>query len=132
MNDEVQFLTLDEVLGIHDDQIALYGGDPGVRDMRLVESAVATPQATFDGRYLHEDLFAMAAAYAFHLAESQAFLDGNKRTGLAVAYVFLGLNGYRLREAGETLYAAMIAVSAHALDKAGLARTFRDLAEAET
>jgi death-on-curing protein len=73
----------------------------------------------------------MAAAYAFHLAESQAFVDGNKRTGLAAAYMFLALNGHRLVEQGDRLYEAMIAVGTHSLDKGGLAQVFRECSAAD-
>lgn len=126
MTEEPAFLTVDEIIEIHRDQIQLYGGETGTRDRGLLESAVAMPQQSFGGQYLHRDLFEMAAAYAFHLAESQAFVDGNKRTGLAAAYLFLGLNGYRLVERGDLLYGAMIAIGTHEMDKAGLARVLRE------
>ena len=84
------------------------------------------PQQSFGGEYLHRDIFEMAAAYAFHLAESQAFVDGNKRTVLAAAYVFLALNGRRLVEQGDRLYEAMIAIGTHRLDKDGLAQVLRE------
>jgi death-on-curing protein len=76
VTEEPDFLTLDEILEIHDDQILRYGGDVGIRDWGLLESAIAMPQQSFGGQYLHKDIFEMAAAYAFHLAESQAFVDG--------------------------------------------------------
>ena len=117
MIEDPEFLTLDEVLELHEDEIAHYGGDPGIRDPGLIEAAVAMPQQSFDGQFLHETLFEMAAAYAFHLAESQAFVDGNKRTGLAAAYAFLALNGYRLVETSDRLYLAMLAIGRHELDK---------------
>lgn len=82
-----------------------------------------SPRASFGGQYLHEDLFSMAAAYAFHIAENQPFLDGNKRAALSSAAVFLELNGFSLRD--ERLYDAMIALSSRALDKRGLADLFR-------
>jgi len=123
--EDPEFLTLDEVLELHEDEIAHYGGDPGIRDAGLIASAVAMPQQSFGGEFLHEGLFEMAAAYAFHLAESQAFIDGNKRTGLAAAYAFLALNGYRLVEPDDRLYLAMLAIGSHELDKAGLAEVFR-------
>ncbi len=72
------FLTLDDVLLIHDQQLQKYGGSPGIRDQGLLESAIAQPQAGFGGQYAHADLFEMAAAYAFHIAENQPFLDGNR------------------------------------------------------
>lgn len=86
-----EFLTVEDVLALHLDQIRLFGGTEGTRDRGALESAVATPQASFGGNFLHEDLFEMAAAYAFHIAENQPFLDGNKRTALNAAIVFLGL-----------------------------------------
>ena len=131
MTDEPEFLNLDEILEIHDDQILHYGGDVGIRDRGLLESAIAMPQHSFGGQYLHKDIFEMAAAYAFHVAEGQAFVDGNKRTGLAAAYMFLGLNGFRLIEQDDRLYEAMIAVGTRRMDKAGLAQVLRELSVAE-
>jgi len=75
---EPEFLTLEDVLLIHDEQIEVYGGIQGIRDPGLLESAVMTAQASFGGEYLHQNIFEMAAAYAFHIAENQPFLDGNK------------------------------------------------------
>lgn len=71
----------------------------------------------------------MAAAYAFHIAESQPFVDGNKRTGLGAALVFLHLNGIEIDdpEPEAKLYVAMMKVAAHELDKASLAEVFRQL-----
>jgi len=131
VTEEPEFLTLEEILEIHDDQILRYGGDVGIRDRGLLESAIAMPQQSFGGQFLHNDIFEMAAAYAFHVAESQAFVDGNKRTGLAAAYMFLGLNGFRLIEQDDRLYEAMIAVGTRRMDKAGLAQVLRELSVAE-
>jgi death-on-curing protein len=91
-----EFLTLDEVLGIHADQIRRHGGSSGLRDLGLLQSALSMPQTTFDDEFLHGTVFEMAAAYLFHLARNHPFVDGNKRTVLMCALVFLGLNGYRL------------------------------------
>ena len=90
------FLTLDEILALHEDQIGRYGGRRGVRDLSLLASAMGMPAATFDGVLLHNDLFEMAAAYLFHIARNHPFVDGNKRTALAAALTFLWLNGFRL------------------------------------
>lgn len=97
----VVFLSLDEVLALHADQIARYGGSPGIRDMGGLDSALAMPRASFGGRWLHESLHEMAAAYLFHLVQGHAFIDGNKRVGLMAMLVFLGLNSLRL-DARET------------------------------
>ena len=71
----------------------------------------------------------MAAAYAFHLAENQAFVDGNKRVGLAAATAFLDMNGYDLIERDDRLYNAIMALSAKTLDKVGLARVFEECSQ---
>jgi death-on-curing protein len=83
------FLTLDEVLALHEDQIRRYGGSPGLRDPGLLSSALGAVSATFGGRFLHLSLFEMAAAYLFYLAQNRPFVDGNKRTALASALTFL-------------------------------------------
>ena len=89
--------------------------------------AVATPQASFGGEFVHEDLFAMAAAYAFHIAQNQPCLDGNKRTGLMAALVFLELNRVSVRDPAGRLHDAMIALAERRLDKPGLAALLREL-----
>lgn len=94
--DEPIFLTLDDVLQFHADQVELMGGDAAILDIGKIESAIAQPQATWDGQFLHEDLAAMAAAYLFHLVQNHGFADGNKRTGANAAIVFLELNGLAL------------------------------------
>lgn len=94
------YLTLDEVLAIHADQIERYGGALGVRDRAGLESALAMPRAGFGGEMLHPTLFEQAAAYFFHVARNHPFVDGNKRVALAVALVFLGLNDVEI-DAGE-------------------------------
>lgn len=125
---EPVFLDLEDVLLIHEDQRATYGGAAGIRDVGLLDSAVAMPRASAGGELAHEDLFAMAAAYAFHIAQNQPFVDGNKRTGLLAAIVFLDLNGILISDPAGKLYDAMIAVAEHRMDKAGLATELRGLA----
>ena len=97
---EPLFLTLDEALLIHADQIRRYGGSHGVRDVSLLSAALAMPEASLGGVYLHTSLAEMAAAYLFHITQNHPFLDGNKRAALATALAFVWLNGQRL-EAGE-------------------------------
>jgi death on curing protein len=127
MNPEPEFLNLEDVLQIHDEQLSAYGGATGIRDQGLLESAVAMPQASFGEAYLHEDLPHMAAAYAFHIAQNQPFLDGNKRTGLVAALVFLDLNGITVLDPQERLYNAMIAIAERQMDKDGLTELLREL-----
>jgi death-on-curing protein len=126
---EPEFLELEDVLLIHDEQLARFGGSAGVRDLGLLESAVAMPRATFGGAFVHEGVFAMAAAYAFHIAENQPFVDGNKRTGVLSAVVFLELNGFIVEEPPSSLHDAMIAIAERRLDKAGLADLLERLSQ---
>jgi len=99
----------------------------GLRDAGLLESAVSMPRASAGGEFAHEDLFAMAAAYAFHIAQNQPFVDGNKRTGLLAAIVFLDLNGIAIVDPEGRLYEAMIAIAERRLDKAALAGLLLEL-----
>jgi death-on-curing protein len=115
------FLTLDEALALHGDQIERYGGSPGLRDLALLESAIAAPQATFGGEYLHTSMPEMAAAYLFHLVKNHPFVDGNKRVGLAAALAFLGLNGLWLEADPDALADLVIAVATGRADKAEVA-----------
>jgi len=87
------FLNLGDVLALHAEQVARYGGAAGVRGLGLLESALAAPRATFGQEYLHASISEMAAAYLFHVVRNHPFVGGNKRTGLATAISFLGLNG---------------------------------------
>lgn len=122
-----EFLELEDVLDIHREQLARFGGRSGVRDAGLLDSAVATPRATFEGSFVHLDLFSMAAAYAFHIAENQPFHDGNKRTGLLCAVVFLEINGFIVEEPPLRLHDAMMAIAEGELDKRGMAELLRAL-----
>jgi len=112
------FLSLDEVLGVHADQIRRYGGRSGLRDLGRLQSALAMPETTFDGEFLHGTVFEMAAAYLFHLARNHPFVDGNKRTALMSALVFLGLNGQRLDAEPGALYRLVDGVAEANVDKA--------------
>jgi death on curing protein len=125
---EPVFLGLEVILVLHDEQLRAYGGGQGLRDQGLLESAVAMPRASFGGVFVHEDVYAMAAAYAFHIAQNHPFVDGNKRTGLHAALHFLDVNGSPISRPDDRLYDAMIAVAEGRLDKAGLAALFRELA----
>jgi len=112
------FLTLDEALLIHADQIRRYGGSHGARDLGLLSSALAMPEASFGGVYLHTSLAEMAAAYLFHIAQNHPFLDGNKRAALATALAFIWLNDQRLEAGEDELTALVIGVAAGRVGKA--------------
>lgn len=118
---EPLFLTLDEVLAIHADQIRRYGGSHGVRDLSLLSSALAMPQAFFGGVYLHPSLAEMAAAYLFHLAQNHPFVDGNKRAALAAALAFTWLNDHRLEAGEDELTELVMGVAAGRVGKADAA-----------
>lgn len=124
---EPDFLEIDEVIQIHTRSLAEHGGSEGVRDMGLVESALASAKNIF--YYAGGDLFDVAAGYAFHLAESQAFVDGNKRTAVVAALVFLAQNGVYVQPATWELYSAMIDVAEKKKSKADLAEIFRKRAK---
>ena len=121
------FLDVEHVLLIHEDQLNAFGGINGIRDAGLLESAVMTPQVSFGGEYLHKDIFEMAAAYAFHIAENQPFLDGNKRTALSSAIVFLRLNGISVLDPNQSLYKALIDIANRVADKFDLAEIMKTL-----
>jgi len=120
------------VVLIHEGQLAKYGGAAGIRDRGLLESAVAMPRASFGGELAHADLFNLAAAYAFHIAENQPSHDGNKRTGVLAAVVFLELNGIIVEESPLRLYEAMIAIAERRLDKGGLAAILQEMSRPAT
>jgi death-on-curing protein len=126
---EPDFLTVEEVLTIHNEQIKEYGGIQGIRDKGLLELAVMMAQASFGGEYLHQDLFEMAAAYAFHIAENQPFLDDNKRTALVSALVFLDINGFEILDENMQLYKAMIDIANKEIDKYDLANILKELSQ---
>ena len=103
----ISFLGLDEIVRIHQDQIERYGGSDGIRDVAILQSAIGQPSAGFSGGYLHEDIYAMAAAYLYHIVRNHPFVDGNKRTGAVAAVVFLALNDIIL-EADEAEFEAVV------------------------
>lgn len=107
--DSPWFLSLAEVNYLHRESLARFGGLEGVREPGLVESALASAENAF--YYANGTLFDVAASYAFHLAESQALFDGNKRTAAAAALAFLRRNGKAMIVDDGTLYDAMMAIA---------------------
>lgn len=121
------FLSVEDVEQLHSEQLRLFGGLDGVRDRGALESAVAVPAASFGGEFLHVGLFAMASAYAFHIAENQPFVDGNKRTALNAALVFLGMHEWEVVDPNGLLYDSMLGISAGTVSKEQLAETLERL-----
>ena len=120
------FLGLDEVLEIHRGQVERYGGATGVRDMNLLQSALAMPQAGIGNQFVHADIFEMAAAYLYHIVRNHPFIDGNKRVAAMSAFVFLKVNGHTL-EASEQAFERPVRVAAEGVaDKAVIASFFRE------
>ena len=126
---EPVFLGLDEVIEIHHDQIKRYGGHPGILDVGILKSAIAMPSATFDGNYLHTDIFEMAAAYLFHIVRNHPFIDGNKRTGAVASIVFLMMNGIDFHADENDFEEIVIRTAEGKIDKATMARFFESNAQ---
>ena len=121
---EPVFLSLDEVLEIHEQQIERYGGSAGLRDPAGLESAIATPQATFSGEFLHPSIPAMAATYLFHLCQNHPFIDGNKRVGANAAVTFLLMNDWDTTFGEEELVDVVLSVASSRITKQELIGIF--------
>jgi death-on-curing protein len=119
------FLTLDEIVAVHADQIARYGGSEGVRDWGLLQSAIAMPSAAVGGQFLHADLCGMAAAYLFHIVQNYPFIDANKRVGAVAAYVFLALSGIRMTADNDAYAELVLGVARGETPKSAVAEFFR-------
>ena len=107
---------LDEVvIAIHDEQIAVHGGSLGIRDSGLLSSALARPK--HKANYGDPSVFDLAAAYAYGIIRNHPFVDGNKRTGFLVAYVFLHINGWELRSIEVEAVNAVLDLAAGEMDE---------------
>ena len=119
------FLNQDHIMRLHSSLIEQYGGIEGVRDVGLLDSAVAMPQTAYDGRYMHSDLFEMAAAYLYHIVRNHPFLDGNKRTSAAAAIVFLAINDIQIDNDEKGLVELTLSAATGQTDKTAIAGFFR-------
>lgn len=117
-----EFVPKSDVLDIHKRQIERFGGLDGIRDVGLLDSALAQPQATFFGELLHPTIPTQAAAYLYHLAKNHPFLDGNKRTAFATMIAFLNMNGYELNMTEEVAYNMVMQVAQSKMTKEELSR----------
>lgn len=111
------FLSVDDVLAVHLRVIQEFGGDSGLRDRGMLESAAAMPQAVFGGRELHPGLASKAAAYHFHLCSNHPFVDGNKRVAVATAELFLILNGFELSATDDEIEELTLGVARGEMSK---------------
>ena len=122
---EPEFLDADFIKEIHELALARWGGIGGVRDEALLESAISAAESVY--LYGGGDMFDIAAAYCFHIAESQAFMDGNKRTAVGASFAFLDHNGIDTSGGTEgVLYDAVIAVAKHEIGRKEVAILLRE------
>ncbi|HEY1791780.1 MAG TPA: type II toxin-antitoxin system death-on-curing family toxin [Opitutaceae bacterium] len=111
------YLTVEIVQEIHSEAIRQFGGSAGIRELALLESAVAAPQASFGGEPVYTDLVEIAAAYLFFLCRNHPFIDGNKRTALGSCIVFLRLNGTEPQPDGQAWEDLTLDVASSKLDR---------------
>lgn len=123
---DIVFLSLDELIEIHRQQIAIYGGSIGLRDSGALESALAQPETTFEGAYLHTSIPAMAAAYLFHLCQNHPFVDGNKRVGANAAVTFLLMNDWEPDFEPDEFADLVLSVASGRMDKTELTVRFEE------
>jgi death-on-curing protein len=119
-----RFPTRQVVQALHAEQLRRHGGAQGLRDENALESALQ--RAENKATYGDPDVFDLAAAYAFGLARNHAFVDGNKRTAIVTAMLFLQLNGWRCTADNGRIYEFTMALAAGAIDEAGATAFFRD------
>ncbi len=120
-------LTVDIVREIHAEAIARFGGSDGVREIALLESALAAPQASFGGKLPYADIAEIAAAYLFYLCKNHPFIDGNKRAALGACIVFLRLNGLEPKSDGPEWEELTLAVASITVDRAETTALLRKL-----
>jgi death-on-curing protein len=121
-----KFLSVSQVIAIHQDQVDTFGGSAGIRDRGLLESATLQPQASFDGELLYPTIAEQAAVYLFHLAMNHPFVDGNKRTAFAVMDTFITTNGYSLNLTVDEAYNLVLRVVERHISKEELALYLTD------
>lgn len=123
---QITFIDTQIALILHDQLIERYGGSTGLRDVRLLESALAQAQSGFGDTFFHDFPYGMAAAYLYHLAKNHAFVDGNKRIAFACARVFLLMHGYEMTATDEEKYTLVLEVAAgDSLSKEDIAERFK-------
>ena len=122
----VHFIPKEVVLTIHADLLQRYGGESGLRDVGLLESALAQPKMTFDGKYVHKTLFDKTAAYGFHVCKNHPFVDGNKRVAFVLMNIFLQRNGWEIVSPEEEAYRMMMNLASGKLTKTRLSSWLKE------
>jgi death-on-curing protein len=122
-----EFHTREFVEAMHTEQLRLHGGAPGIRDVGMLESALARPLQK--AIYGDPDIFGLAAAYLFGIVNNRPFVDGNERTALAATDLFLVFNGWSLETDDASLTQFVLMVAAGKIDEAGAAAFLRDHTE---
>jgi death-on-curing protein len=125
--DDCFHLTVDMVQEIHAAAIGQFGGSVGVRELALLESAVATPQSSFGGNSPYQDIVEVAAAYLFYLCKNHPFVDGNKRAALGACLVFLRLNDVEPQPDGSEWEELTMTIAANQLDREQTTERLRKL-----
>ena len=122
--ENIEFITLEEVLRVHRGLIEAFGGDHGIRDDQLLDSAINMPKSSFSNKYLHKDIFEMAAAYAYHIIKNHPFIDGKKRTGIFIAILFLENNDIEINFKKGELYKLGTNIATSEISKEEIAKIF--------
>lgn len=123
---EIIFLTVEDALFLHKKVMDRFNGKNYlIRDKAFLESAVFQAQAFAFGHYLHKNLYEMAAAYCYHIIKNHPFVDGNKRTGLLVALIFLAENGLEIEATSDELYTLALVIASSKIDKEKIAEFFK-------
>lgn len=128
MNENYRFLSEEDILYIHNNQINLYGGESGIRSQELLNSAVSHVRTEFAGVKLYKNLIEIASAYIYHICQNHCFIDGNKRTALVAGLVFLNLNGLDILDPEEKLYQMMLDITEGKTGKSEIQKILRQLA----
>lgn len=118
------FLSIQDVLAIHEELVKNFGGLQGIRDIKLLESALAQPEIKIFGESACKDIYEMAATYAYHIIKNHPFVDGNKRTGIVTALTFLDINDVFIHETPE-LYGLALGIAASQISKPEIAQFFK-------
>ena len=123
MSKEPAWLTVEAVLAVHEQLVAEHGGDAGVRNLGLLDSALAAPRHHY--AYGERDIFVLAAAYAYGITRNHPFIDGNKRAALLAAYTFLGINGWGLNAPEEQVVKVVVGLSDRSVSAEAFAEWLR-------